>query len=219
MASPPVSPPPPSHIALPTGTRIRGHGQDSTANVSPEQAGFETGERFARFAMESCLLKSILAGCGGFVMGMAMGVMFAPLETTQAELAAQNKGWKDQFRATGIAMKTKSTEFGRSFGKIGFLFAGSECVIEKARGSHDMYNSVGAGCFTGGVLARSGGPQSMVAGCAAFAAFSAAIDTAMSKWGQESISKKDREAMEKDYSPESNDEIEARISAKLHRFK
>ena len=33
-----------------------------------------------------------------------------------------------------------------------------------------------AGCATGGVLAASGGPQAVVAGCAGFAAFSAAMD-------------------------------------------
>ena len=49
--------------------------------------------------------------------------------------------------------------YAKGFGAVGALFAGSECVIEKQRAKHDIYNSVYAGCFSGGVLARSGGPQ------------------------------------------------------------
>lgn len=39
-----------------------------------------------------------------------------------------------------------------------------------------MYNSVGAGFFAGGVLARNSGPKAVLGGGLAFAAFSAAID-------------------------------------------
>jgi mitochondrial import inner membrane translocase subunit TIM22 len=66
--------------------------------------------------------------------------------------------------------------YAKGFGAVGAIFAGSECVIEKARAKHDMYNSVYAGCFTGGALAARAGPQAMCAGCATFAAFSAMID-------------------------------------------
>ena len=66
--------------------------------------------------------------------------------------------------------------YAKGFGAVGAVFAGSECVIEKARAKHDMYNSVYAGCFTGGALAARAGPQAMCAGCATFAAFSAMID-------------------------------------------
>lgn len=49
--------------------------------------------------------------------------------------------------------------YAKGFGAVGAIFAGSECVIEKMRAKHDMYNSVYAGCFTGGVLAARAGPQ------------------------------------------------------------
>lgn len=38
------------------------------------------------------------------------------------------------------------------------------------------YNSVAAGCVTGGALGVKAGPQAAAIGCAGFAAFSAAID-------------------------------------------
>ena len=63
---------------------------------------------------------------------------------------------------------------------MGALFAGTECVIEKARGKHDGYNTVYAGCATGAILAHSGGPKAMCVGCATFATFSALIDRFMS---------------------------------------
>lgn len=62
---------------------------------------------------------------------------------------------------------------------MGAMFAGSECVIEKVRAKHDIYNSVYAGCATGGALAHKAGPKAMCAGCATFAAFSALIDKMM----------------------------------------
>jgi import inner membrane translocase subunit TIM22 len=83
---------------------------------------------------------------------------------------------------------------GRSFGKIGALFAGVECVIESVcliftfllggpftnhmqyRAKNDIYNSVSAGFISGGILARSTGPKGVLTGGLAFAAFSAAID-------------------------------------------
>ena len=69
--------------------------------------------------------------------------------------------------------------YAKGFGAMGALFAGSECVIEKMRARHDMYNSIYAGCTTGALLAHSGGPKAMCIGCASFAAFSALIDRFM----------------------------------------
>ena len=69
--------------------------------------------------------------------------------------------------------------YAKGFGFMGAVFAGSECVIEKTRAQHDIYNSVYAGCVTGGALAVRAGPGAMCAGCATFAAFSALIDKVM----------------------------------------
>ena len=58
--------------------------------------------------------------------------------------------------------------YAKGFGFMGAVFAGSECVIEKGRAQHDIYNSVYAGCATGGALAYRAGPRAMCAGCATF---------------------------------------------------
>lgn len=64
----------------------------------------------------------------------------------------------------------------KNFGKIGAIFAGSECCIESLRGRNDLWNGVAGGCLTGGALGIPAGPQAAAIGCAGFAAFSAAID-------------------------------------------
>ena len=71
--------------------------------------------------------------------------------------------------------------YAKGFGTVGALFAGSECVIEKVRARHDIYNSLYAGCFAGGALAHKAGPQAMCIGCASFAAFSVVIDKFMER--------------------------------------
>lgn len=66
--------------------------------------------------------------------------------------------------------------YAKGFAVVGGLFAGTECLIESYRARHDIMNPVYAGCASGAILAHSGGPRAMCAGCVGFAAFSAAIE-------------------------------------------
>lgn len=91
---------------------------------------------------------------------------------TELPLRQQLKvGFKD--------MGAKSWSMAKNFGKVGALFSGIECGIEGLRAKNDLVNGVAAGCLTGGILAKNAGPTAMAGGCAAFAAFSAAIDAYM----------------------------------------
>lgn len=76
-------------------------------------------------------------------------------------------------------MGARSWSTAKNFGAVGALFSGIECGIEGLRAKNDMGNGVAAGCLTGAILARNGGPQAAAVGCAGFAAFSAAIDAWM----------------------------------------
>ena len=76
-------------------------------------------------------------------------------------------------------MGTRSWSTAKNFGMVGLMFSGIECGIEGFRARNDLANGVAAGCLTGGILARNGGPTAVAGGCAAFAAFSAAIDAWM----------------------------------------
>ncbi|TLS30570.1 hypothetical protein PpBr36_02380 [Pyricularia pennisetigena] len=73
-------------------------------------------------------------------------------------------------------MGARSVSTGKNFGKVGAMFSGIECGIEGLRAKNDAGNGVAAGCVTGAILARNGGPQAAAIGCAGFAAFSAAIE-------------------------------------------
>ena len=76
-------------------------------------------------------------------------------------------------------MGARSWSTAKNFGAVGALFSGIECGIEGLRAKNDLGNGVAAGCLTGAILARNGGPQASAVGCAGFAAFSAAIDAWM----------------------------------------
>ncbi|TEB38466.1 mitochondrial import inner membrane translocase subunit TIM22 [Coprinellus micaceus] len=141
-------------------------------------------EGYAGMAMESCAVKTVLAGTMGFGIGAFFSLMSAsfayedPYLRTQGKTAAQLNATQKAsaiFKDMGRGMWTS----GKGFGKVGALYAGIECVIESYRAKNDIYNSVASGFLAGGVLARNAGPKAVVGGGLAFAAFSAAIDAFM----------------------------------------
>jgi import inner membrane translocase subunit TIM22 len=96
----------------------------------------------------------------------------APVDISSLPLRKQlAHGFKD--------MGTRSYNTAKNFAAVGALFSGIECGIEGLRAKNDLGNGVAAGCLTGAILARHGGPQAAAVGCAGFAAFSAAIDAWM----------------------------------------
>jgi import inner membrane translocase subunit TIM22 len=75
---------------------------------------------------------------------------------------------KEQLRKGFKDMGSRSLSSAKNFGKVGAIFAGTECCIEGYRAKNVLSN--------GGILAAPAGPQAAALGCAGFAAFSAAID-------------------------------------------
>ncbi|AEO63310.1 uncharacterized protein THITE_2108375 [Thermothielavioides terrestris NRRL 8126] len=147
--------------------------------------------------MESCYAKTAMSGVAGFALGGLFGMFMASMAydtpfhtpgapggvsgvpgsaaaTTVSSLPLRKQlahGFKD--------MGARSWSTAKNFGAVGALFSGIECGIEGLRAKNDMANGVAAGCLTGAILARNGGPQAAAVGCAGFAAFSAAIDAWM----------------------------------------
>lgn len=136
-------------------------------------------------AMESCPVKTVIAGGMGFGLGGMFGIFMSSMRydtplssglpggvgTTISDMPVREQlrlGFKDMGRSAYSSAK--------NFGYIGAMFAGTECCIEGFRAKNDLANGVAAGCLTGGFLARNAGPQAAAIGCAGFAAFSAAID-------------------------------------------
>ncbi|KAH6626880.1 Tim17/Tim22/Tim23/Pmp24 family-domain-containing protein [Chaetomium sp. MPI-SDFR-AT-0129] len=145
-------------------------------------------------AMESCYAKTVMSGVMGFGLGGLFGMFMAsmaydtPFHTPGAPGAPGAAGSANTIASLPLRkqlahgfkdMGNRSWSTAKNFGAVGALFSGIECGIEGLRAKNDMANGVAAGCLTGGILARNGGPQAAAVGCAGFAAFSAAIDAWM----------------------------------------
>ncbi|CAI7678491.1 hypothetical protein N7533_003858 [Penicillium manginii] len=133
--------------------------------------------------MESCPVKTVMAGTMGFGLGGAFGLFMASMSydsslTPQGQ-AISNLPWREQVRRGFKDMGARSWSSAKNFGIVGALYSGTECCIEGLRAKNDLTNSVAAGCITGGILGAKAGPQAAAFGCAGFAAFSAAIDAYM----------------------------------------
>ncbi|KAL8284279.1 hypothetical protein RQP46_005028 [Phenoliferia psychrophenolica] len=135
--------------------------------------------RLISAGMESPVAKATMSGVVGFGLGAVISVMNSAMVFEDPYRAAQHA------KLTGM-QKNKlffkdlgkgAWKSGTGFGKVGALYAGSECVIEGYRARNDIWNSVYAGAFSGAVLGRNSGIKAMVFGGAGFALFSAAIDT------------------------------------------
>ena len=92
---------------------------------------------------------------------------------------AEKQTARQVLRQMASTARSRSVSYAKGFAAMGALFAGSECVVEKARAKHDAWNAVYAGCAAGGTLAAGAGPRAAGMGCVTFAAFSAFIEKIM----------------------------------------
>lgn len=111
----------------------------------------------------------------GLMFGMFIGLL-GPGNLTQQALLEKLPMRQQMYMHVRIMLKS-SWRMAKMMSLLGALFAGSECAIEKYRGRVDLWNSLTAGCLSGGYLAVRGGPQAMAAGCAGMALFSLVIDS------------------------------------------
>ncbi|KAF5874275.1 putative mitochondrial import inner membrane translocase subunit tim22 protein [Botrytis fragariae] len=135
--------------------------------------------------MESCPGKTVVSGVMGFALGGAFGLFMAsmqydtPIHTSSTAAEITSLPLREQLKRGLKDMGNRSYSSAKNFGKVGAIFAGTECCVEGFRAKNDLKNGVIAGCITGGVLAAPAGPQAAAVGCAGFAAFSLAIDSYM----------------------------------------
>lgn len=133
----------------------------------------------------SCGGKAAIGVVGGGVMGLLMGVFLGamsdatPPVTVIAGKDVPQAPFREQMRVVLRATGEKSLYWCRNFAFITGVFGGSECLVEKYRGKHDVWNSVASGCITGAALQAKNGPQAAAVGCGGFAAFSLVIDSFM----------------------------------------
>ncbi|KAK4544291.1 Mitochondrial import inner membrane translocase subunit tim22 [Oleoguttula mirabilis] len=154
----------------------------------PQQMQEQQMIKYMQMAMESCPAKTVIAGTMGFALGGVFGLFMSSMRYDTPMMAGVPGGVgtqavdipvREQLRKGFKDMGKASWSSAKNFGYIGAVYSGTECAIEGLRAKNDLGNSMAAGCLTGGWLARGGGPQAVVVGCAGFAAFSAAIDSYM----------------------------------------
>ena len=139
---------------------------------------------------ENCAVKAGVSGVVGGLMGVVLGPVFGlgafdphtpakaaagQQQRTAKQIMADALKWKN-IREGARSMGGKSLSYGKTFGYMGLLFAGGECMVEKYRAKHDIYNGVIGGCFAGAAMSYQAGPTGMCMGCAGFAAFSALFE-------------------------------------------
>lgn len=138
--------------------------------------------------INSCGGKAAIGVFGGGVMGLLMGVFLGamsdatPPVTIIAGRDVPQAPLREQMKVTMRATAEKSMYWCKNFAFITGVFGGSECLVEKFRGKHDMWNSVASGCITGAALQAKSGPQAAAIGCGGFAAFSIVIDSVMGNY-------------------------------------
>ena len=136
----------------------------------------------------SCGGKAAIGVFGGGIMGLLMGVFLGAMSDATPPVQViggkdvPQAPFKEQMRTTLRATADKSLYWCRNFAFITGVFTGSECLVEKYRGTHDVWNSVVGGCITGATLQAKSGPQSAAIGCGGFAAFSLVIDSVMGNY-------------------------------------
>lgn len=112
---------------------------------------------------EACGTKILTGGVMGAVIGIGLGAFMgamgdvSPIQIIQGrEVPAAPL--REQMRGAFKSTAAKTGGWAKSFGILTALFGGVECVVEKYRAKHDVWNPVISGCVVGATLSAKGGP-------------------------------------------------------------
>ncbi|GMM34163.1 translocation channel protein [Saccharomycopsis crataegensis] len=153
----------------------------SLGEMTPEEQGDYAAEQIIEMT-KSCPGKTVMSGVTGYFLGGFFGLFMASMSYDVPGMTPgtiQELPFKKQMKIMFSDMGKRMVSSARNFGLIGAIYSGTECSIESLRAKNDIWNSVGAGCLTGGGLAVRAGPQAAAVGCAGFAAFSTAVELYM----------------------------------------
>ena len=133
---------------------------------------------------EACGLKILTGAVLGSVLGVGLGLFMgamgdvSPIQIINGKEVPQAPV-REQMRAGFKSTAAKAAGWARNFGVLSALFGGVECLVEKYRGKHDVWNPVVGGCVVGATLSAKAGPAAACVGCAGFAGFSFVMDKLM----------------------------------------
>ncbi|KAF2403051.1 mitochondrial import inner membrane translocase subunit Tim22 [Trichodelitschia bisporula] len=172
---------------LPTGIRPLTARGGILPGMSEQQIQEQQMIKMMTSVMESCPGKTVMAGVMGFALGGAFGLFMSSMRyDAPTTLGAGLPGSptsdltslpiRQQLKIGLRDMGKQALSSAKNFGTLGAVYSGTECAIEGFRAKNDLWNSVSAGCMTGGIISYKAGPQAAALGCAGMAAFSTAID-------------------------------------------
>jgi mitochondrial import inner membrane translocase subunit TIM22 len=146
--------------------------------LAPPLSYFQLVQVKPESLFESCLVRAAFSGVAGLGLGALMGGFFHTMQPVDV-LENEKLSFREQVRLQYKGFGANCIRMSKGFAKVGLVYSGIECAIERERAQRDIPNAIYAGCLTGAVLAYQGGPQAMGMGCAGFAVFSAAIEAFM----------------------------------------
>jgi len=135
--------------------------------------------------LNSCGFKVVQGTFLGAFVGVAMGLFMSAMGAGESALqVVQGREVpaapvKEQMRQSFKAIASKTKGMALTFAVLTGLFEGSECVVERYRSKHDVWNQVISGCFSGAAMSAKAGPAAACFGCVGFASFSLVVDKIM----------------------------------------
>lgn len=112
---------------------------------------------FLSSASESCLFKGAISATAGFGLGAFFSLMSASM-TYESSALSSTVNTSQSVRVVFKEMAKGMWSSGKSFGRIGAIFATVECCVEGYRARNDLWNGTIGGILTGAILARRSSP-------------------------------------------------------------